>query len=140
MKLAIALFTLILALGAGAQTLSLPPASSTAASGQQLSWSAPVANPPFVACDTSFACTYNLYAIAGACPKTLPGSAGWKLVNTTPLVALELNDTTETPGALVSWVVEAVGPNGSNGNPSNCVTATVPASPLVPSPPVLSGK
>lgn len=131
MKAFVLVFALMVSVALGAQTLTLPPASTATAPGVPLSWTA--------ATNCGTGCTYNLYEIGGACPATLAGTAGWKLVNTAPIVALEVTDNSETSGTEVAYVVEAVGSDGLNSGPSNCVSTTVPAFPLVPSPPVLSG-
>jgi hypothetical protein len=138
-RILVVLATCMLGMALHAQTLTLPAPTSTAVAPVAPSWTPPVAGNGYVACTAAFPCTYNLYALAGACPGTLVGSSGWKLLTPAGFTALTFSDAAETPGSQVSYVVYAVGPNGAIGPPSNCSTITVPVSPLVPGPPVLTG-
>jgi hypothetical protein len=76
-------------------------------------------------------CTFQVYAIPGSCPATLPGSTGWTTLPISAANAVSEADTTETPGTTVSYVVftEYGGVQSTN---SNCVTVTIPLNPPAP--------
>jgi hypothetical protein len=130
MKPLFVLLTLVLAsvLPGLAQTKGTTTVTLSGASPQTVvvSWAAPVASGSWAGCTTAAPCTYVVSVLAGACPSTVVGSSGW--LQFTPVSALTLTDTTETPGATVSYVVTTV-QNGFNAAPSNCASYTVPLDP-----------
>jgi hypothetical protein len=135
----LSLLVLALALPMHAQTISIPPASSTTAPGVPLTWTLAVATPPYVAC-TASSCSYVLYRAPGTCASNPFTGATWTVLASPTAGTLAFSDTTATPGSVYSWVVEAIEVgSGTNSGPSNCVTETVPSVPLVPAPPVLTG-
>ena len=119
---------LLMALGMAkcshAQTVSAPAATSNQV---QLSWTASVS------CTTATPCTYIPYRIAGACPATVAGSAGWTQLPATASQAVTALDPTVVSGTQYSYFIEAVlTSDGANSAPSNCVTVTVPLVPAAP--------
>lgn len=130
MKRIFVLFALALAIAlpAAAQTKGTTTVTITGASakGIPLSWTAPVATSTTAGCSTGTPCTYVVNVIAGTCPATVVGSAGW--LPFTAISATSFTDTTETPGATVSYVVQTF--QGTNQSaPSACVSTTVPLPP-----------
>jgi len=120
-------------------TLTSPGAPSYE---NNLTWSAPVSNGSagLVGCDTVNVCNYSIFRLtAASCPATLVGSSGWVKVGTTANSVLAYSDTTVAPLTEYSYVVEAnlVSDSISSG-PSNCITITTGALPLVPAAPVQS--
>lgn len=102
----------------------------------------PVATPtsatiPFTLgsnCTTTQTCQVQVYRNTGTCPATLAGSTGWTLLATTAAQATSYTDNTVVGGTQYSYDVEAV-PTGSTtvfSGPSNCVSATIPFTPVAP--------
>jgi len=101
-----------------------------------LTWVAPIASGNFVACNTTTVCEYTAYRIPGTCPATVIGSSGWTTLGTTQASVLAYTDTTVAPLPTYSYVVEAVLISDLMASgPSNCVTVTTGALPLVPNVP-----
>lgn len=134
--LSLALMGISLFSTAHAQTITLKGAASPGLA-VALTWDAPVATGSLVGCDpTTYICVYDVYRLPGVCPTTLVGSPGWTFIATTADSALDYTDATVGPLTTYSYVVEAVLVSDSqNSNPSNCITVTTPALPLVPAPP-----
>lgn len=114
-------FAAALAIGAGAQTVTLPPAT---AAGQPMSWTN--------TCVAGETCLFNVYRLPGICPSTPGGTTGWTLLSPSPISAVSFLDTTAAPGSTDCWAISAV--NSSGGAPAAPLvgSTTVPLLPTAP--------
>jgi hypothetical protein len=109
----------LLVTAAAAQAVTLPAAT---AAGQPVNWTN--------TCASGLTCTFNVYRIAGSCPATPAGSAGWTLLTSSPIAATTFTDTGAAGGVEYCYAVEAVS-GAANSAPVTAAT-TVPLLPTAP--------
>ena len=78
---------------------------------------------------------YNVYRLAGTCPPApVTSTAGFTVLNNTPITGMTLVDSAINPNTTYAWVVTAI-VNGAETAPSPCGQGTVPPPPKPGVPP-----